>query len=67
MSSDLLDPTVLANRWNMELATLRQWRWKGKGPKFIKIGRSVLYRLTDIEAFEEQQCRNSTSDIPTSR
>lgn len=32
-------------------STLEQWRLKGKGPKFIKLGRLVRYRLSDIEAY----------------
>ena len=64
MHPTLLDPHVLADRWNIEPETLSQWRWQGRGPKFIKIGRSILYRITDVEAYEDQQCRSSTSDVP---
>ncbi len=32
-------------------STLEQWRLKGKGPKFIKLGRLVRYRLSDIDAY----------------
>jgi len=64
MQNNLLEPDIIANRWNMEPSTLQQWRWKGKGPKFVKIGRNVFYRPTDIEAFEEQQSLKSTSDTP---
>jgi hypothetical protein len=31
--------------------TLRDWRKRGKGPRFIKVGSSVRYRLSDIEDF----------------
>lgn len=43
-------------------ATLRKWRWEGKGPKFIKVGRKVAYRDSDIAAFIDSQVRQSTSD-----
>lgn len=43
-------------------ATLRKWRWEGKGPKFIKVGRKVAYRDSDISAFIDSQVRQSTSD-----
>jgi len=31
--------------------TLEDWRVKGKGPKYVKLGRAVRYRLSDIEEF----------------
>lgn len=42
--------------------TLRKWRWEGKKPQFVKIGRKVAYRRTDIASFIEAQIRKSTSD-----
>lgn len=32
-------------------ATLKKWRTKGIGPKFIRVGRRVLYRGSDINAW----------------
>lgn len=32
-------------------ATLDWWRVKGRGPSFVKIGRRVFYRQTDLDAF----------------
>ena len=31
--------------------TLRHWRSKGLGPKYIKINGRILYRLRDLERF----------------
>lgn len=42
--------------------TLRKWRWEGKGPQFVKMGRKVLYREQDLHAFVKSQLRISTSD-----
>lgn len=39
---------------------LRQSRIKGIGPNFIKIGRSVRYRIKDLESWVEQQVRKNT-------
>jgi hypothetical protein len=47
-----LDQKGLAERWLISPRTLEQWRWQGRGPRFLKISRRVVYRLTDIEAFE---------------
>jgi hypothetical protein len=31
--------------------TMRQWRYLGKGPAYVKIGRHVRYRRADLDAF----------------
>lgn len=31
--------------------TLRQWRYLGKGPAYVKIGRHVRYRRADLDMF----------------
>lgn len=31
--------------------TLEQWRWLGKGPAYMKIGRRVVYRVSDLDAW----------------
>lgn len=55
----------VADRWMISPRTLEQWRWLGKGPKFLKIGARVLYRETDIEAYEAAQlCQNTSGPLP---
>lgn len=61
MHKDLMSPDTLAIRWNMSTTTLSQWRWNGRGPRYLKLGRRVMYRLQDIEKFEEQKVRCNTS------
>ncbi len=61
-----IDQKQLAERWNISAKTLERWRWAGEGPRFLKLGGRVVYRLTDIEAFEEAQLRSGTSTDPTS-
>jgi hypothetical protein len=43
---DLVDMGVAGS-----VNTLRSWRSQGRGPKFIKVGKLVRYRLSDVEAF----------------
>ena len=66
MSIKHIDQKQLAERWNISAKTLERWRWAGEGPRFLKLGGRVVYRLTDIEAFEEAQVRSCTSTDPTS-
>ncbi len=50
----------LARRWKLSPRTLERWRWTGEGPRFIKLGGRVVYRLEDVEAFEAENLRSST-------
>jgi hypothetical protein len=59
-----LSQVELAARWNMSPRTLERWRWVGIGPRFLKLGGRVTYRLVDVEAFETEQLRSSTSLAP---
>jgi predicted DNA-binding transcriptional regulator AlpA len=36
-------------------STLAMWRHKGRGPRYLKIGRSCFYRPSDIEAWLDAQ------------
>lgn len=45
----------LAKRWQISHKTLERWRYLKVGPNYLKIGGRVVYRIEDIEAFEEQQ------------
>lgn len=61
LPKDLVEPEQLACRWKMKPITLAQWRWRGKGPRYIRMGRHTFYRLKDIEAYEEQKAKSSTT------
>jgi DNA-binding transcriptional MerR regulator len=50
----------LARRLGISPRTLEGWRWRGTGPRFVKAGGRVLYRLEDVEAFEAEQLRQRT-------
>jgi hypothetical protein len=50
----------LADRWLISPRTLEQWRWQGKGPRYLKIGGRVVYRVTDVEAFEAANLHANT-------
>jgi hypothetical protein len=56
-----LDQTKLAERWHVSPRTLEQWRWRGTGPRYLKIGGRVIYRLADVEAFEAGRLHQNTN------
>ncbi|MBD8029209.1 helix-turn-helix transcriptional regulator [Corynebacterium gallinarum] len=62
--SDLLTPDQLGERWGKTRQALAQMRYRGDGPRFVKIGKSVLYRVQDVLDFEESQIRTRTDDEP---
>ena len=44
----------LAQRWHKSVRTLKRWRAEGYGPAYLRIGGTVLYRLSDVTAFEDR-------------
>ena len=50
MRETCLTQTELEARWNISPRTLERWRWIGDGPRFLKIGGRVIYRIDDVEA-----------------
>jgi len=47
---------------NYSRRTLQKWRTVGGGPKYLKIGRTVRYRLEDLDAFLAAGERHNTSE-----
>jgi predicted DNA-binding transcriptional regulator AlpA len=50
-SSDLVDEVGLAGRLKVARSTLQNWRYTGRGPRWIKLGRLIRYRVADVDAF----------------
>lgn len=46
----------------LSASTLAKLRLSGRGPTFCKLGRRVVYRQADLDAYLEASRRNSTSD-----
>lgn len=62
MKAAHMNQMELAARWRISPRTLERWRWIGDGPRFVKLGGRVVYRLCDIEEYEQAMIRSSTSD-----
>jgi hypothetical protein len=52
----------LASRHQLSVKTLRNARVTGSYIRFVRLGRTVRYRLSDIVAYEEANSVRSTSD-----
>jgi hypothetical protein len=55
-----LNQIELSRRWKVSPRTLERWRWLGQGPRFMKLGGRITYRIQDVEAFEAEQLRQVT-------
>ncbi|MCH1924538.1 MULTISPECIES: helix-turn-helix domain-containing protein [Shewanella] len=52
MNNSLLTPQQVAEMLGVTEGTLSVWRCTGRYPlRFVKVGRRVMYRQTDIDAF----------------
>lgn len=59
-SQPLAEPAEVATFLGVPPRTLGQWRYLGTGPRFVRVGRFVRYRWSDVEAWLANQTRNST-------
>lgn len=44
-----------AEQCGVAVNTLRRWRWEGKGPRYLKLGRAVRYKESDLETWLDAQ------------
>jgi len=51
----------VAARLGVSRFTVRSWRLKGSGPRFLKMGRAVRYRQEDVQEYEQQVLVNPTA------
>ena len=57
-----LTPDDAAQLLHRSVRSLERDRQQGAGPKFVKLGRHVLYRLEDIEAWACDNAVQSTAE-----
>jgi hypothetical protein len=55
-----LTQAQLAERLGVSQRTREGWRYRGKGPAYLRLEGRVAYRLTDVERFE-QACLQETA------
>lgn len=58
----LLTPPMLAERIGQTERTLSEWRTRGDGPAFIRVGKTVRYRPESVDAWLLSREHNSTKD-----
>ena len=53
----------VAARLGLSVATLRAWRLKRKGPRFVRFGRAVRYLPADLDQFVASSAVGIAADI----
>jgi excisionase family DNA binding protein len=54
MEKRTLTDIEVATRLGVSRFTVRSWRLKGIGPRFLKLGRAVRYRPEDVDEYVRQ-------------
>jgi excisionase family DNA binding protein len=52
---DILTPTELSAELKVPLGTIYGWRYRGTGPRGIRVGKHVRFRRSDVEQWLETQ------------
>jgi excisionase family DNA binding protein len=60
-AADLIDEPALATRLGVSRSTLQSWRYAGRGPRFIKLGRMIRYRNSDVDAYLRAHTRGNVA------
>ncbi len=61
MDDALLTTEEVASYFRTVPATVRYWRHVGKGPASFKVGRRVLYRASDVLAWQDRALESAAS------
>jgi len=56
-----LSEKATAKRLGVKVGTLANWRWRGYGPAFFKVGRRVEYLQHDVDDWKRRQRRTRPS------
>jgi excisionase family DNA binding protein len=62
MNSPLIPQGAVALQLGISERTLERKRGDGTGPTFVKVGRAVRYRESDVEKWLESRAVRSTSE-----
>lgn len=63
-SSEYLTTQEVADRFRTTTRTVEHWRQRRTGPRGVRIGRRVLYKLAEVEAWEQQRIEGDPSWSP---
>lgn len=56
-----LSITEAAERYHVSVSTIRRWKAQGRLPEPYKMGRRVLWKISDLDAWDEEARRSGGS------
>ena len=62
MTEEIVREEPAADIVDLSVSTLQKMRVRGDGPPFLKIGRSVRYRVSDLQAWAASKRVRCTSE-----
>lgn len=66
IQNDEIIPTKTASKIvGLSVSTLTKLRLTGGGPRYLRLGRAIRYRRSDLNAWMEASTHASTSEYPT--
>ena len=60
MQKMMMNENELAARWSISPKTLQRWRSEGRGPRFMKMSKRIVYPIDEVFDFESQALRSAT-------
>lgn len=63
MAEEVFDEHGVSNYIKVPIKTLQRWRGEKTGPRFIKAGRLVRYRLKDVEEWLNRQTIETDREV----
>jgi predicted DNA-binding transcriptional regulator AlpA len=63
-ASQRLSPPEAASYVGLSVSSLNKLRLFGGGPRYLKLGKRVVYDTRDLDAWLKARRRTSTSDAP---
>jgi len=61
MQNEIMTTAQAAQFLGLRTNTLEIWRYRGTGPQYLKLGRAVRYRLSDLEDFIQACTKQKTN------
>ncbi|GJL95392.1 MAG: hypothetical protein DHS20C05_17970 [Hyphococcus sp.] len=62
-NAERLTNSEAAEYLGLKIATLNKWRVYGDGPPYLKVGRLIQYRKSDLDAYLNERLMRSTSEL----
>ncbi|MBS1214290.1 MAG: hypothetical protein H6R26_2907, partial [Proteobacteria bacterium] len=60
MQKIAINENELAERWGISPKTLQRWRTEGRGPRYLKLSKRVVYPVDEVLNFENRSLYEST-------